>query len=343
MRTIAIVEDEKLERSALRSIITDHLSGCTIVGEAATGEEAITLIDKGGIELMLLDISIPHPDGLEVLQYLRDKNAETKVIITTAHETFHIAREAIHLKVDEYLLKPVRPQLLIEAIQTCLNISSDRSSRLRDMLRDFAGFLEQDLYHKGVILVRTYINAVYEQNEAVSDRMILDLTEALVQFCKDKQLTSEEIYSAQAYIRSIDRSKHNRYRVMQKLLTIINAIFDSTHDKYCYILDPMQRALNYIERNAVKGPTLEEISEGIYVSPCYLSRLFKKKLGVNFVAYLTNRRMELAKELLSGSKMSINAICQELSYNDLNYFCKIFKKETGMSPAKYRKQAGSAS
>jgi YesN/AraC family two-component response regulator len=53
--------------------------------------------------------------------------------------------------------------------------------------------------------------------------------------------------------------------------------------------------------------------------------------------------MEMAKELLHGSGMSINAICQELSYNDLNYFCKLFTKETGISPAKYRKQAGSAS
>jgi YesN/AraC family two-component response regulator len=127
---------------------------------------------------------------------------------------------------------------------------------------------------------------------------------------------------------------------MRKLLIIVNALFDAVYNKYCSNPDPMQNALNYIERNAEKGPTLEETAEGIHVSPCYLSRLFKKKCGVNFVAYLTNRRMELAKELLHGSKLSINAICQELSYNDLNYFCKIFKKETGTSPAQYRRQAG---
>lgn len=50
----------------------------------------------------------------------------------------------------------------------------------------------------------------------------------------------------------------------------------------------------------------------------HLSRLFKKALGVNFVACLTRRRMELAKEFLHGSGMSANFISLELSYNDLS-------------------------
>jgi YesN/AraC family two-component response regulator len=338
--TIAIVEDENLERSALRSILADHLAGCTIVGEAATGEEAMALIDKGGIELMLLDISIPRPDGLEVLQYLRKKNADTKVIITTAHETFDIAREAIHLKADEYLLKPVRPQFLIDAIRACLNISSDKSRCLCDMIRDLSIFLEQDLYHKGVILVRSYLKCIYEQHETISDRMIQDLSDALVRLCKNKFIALEAIDAAHSRICSMDRSQYNSYKVKREMMSIVDALFDAAHDQFRITSDSIQKALNYIERNAAKGPTLEETAEEIHVSPCHLSRLFKKKLGVNFIAYLTNKRVELAKELLSGSKMSINAICRELSYSDANYFCKIFKKENGISPAEYRKQAG---
>jgi YesN/AraC family two-component response regulator len=277
---------------------------------------------------------------LEVLQYLREKSADTKVIITTAHETFDIAREAIHLKADEYLLKPVRPQFLIDAIQACLNISSDKSRCLRDMIRDLSLFLEQDLYQKGVILVRSYLKCIYEQHETIADRMILDLADALVRFCKNQCIALEAIDGAHSRICSMDRSRYNGYKVMREMLSIVDALFDAAHDRFCIISDPIQKALNYIERNARKGPTLEETAEEIHVSQCYLSRLFKKKLGVNFVTYLTNKRVELAKELLSGSKMPINAICRELSYNDVNYFCKIFKKETGMSPAEYRKQAG---
>jgi YesN/AraC family two-component response regulator len=334
------VEDENLERNALRSILADHLAGCTIVGEAATGEEAMALIDKGGIELMLLDISIPRPDGLEVLQYLRKKSADTKVIITTAHETFDIAREAIHLKADEYLLKPVRPQFLIDAIQACLNISPDKSRCLRDLIRDFSIFLEQGLYYKSVVLIRTYLNCIYEQHETISDRMIPDLSDALVRLCRNKCIALEAIDAAHSRIYSMDRSQYNSYKVICEILFIVDALFDAAQDKFRITSDPIQKALNYIERNARKGPTLEETAEEIHVSPCHLSRLFKKKLGVNFVAYLTKKRVELAKDLLSGSSMTINAICRELSYNDVNYFCKIFKKETGMSPAEYRKQAG---
>jgi YesN/AraC family two-component response regulator len=338
MCTIAIVEDENLERNALRSILTNRLPGCTIIGEAATGEEAIAIIDKGGIELMLLDISIPRPDGLEVLQYLRKKSAETKVIITTAHETFDIAREALHLKADEYLLKPVRPQLLIEAIQACLSISPDRSRCLHDTMKDLTLFLEQDFYQKSVTLLRSYVKSIYEQHKSSVDRLILDFADALVQLCKDKGLTFEAIDASRSRIRSIDKNKYNSYKVIRELQSFVDALFDAEYGKFYITVDPMQKALNYIERNVNKGPTLEETAEKVHVSPCYMSRLFKKKLGVNFVAYLTSRRMELAKELLHGSNLSIDAICQELSYNDLNYFCKIFKKETGLSPAKYRKQ-----
>jgi YesN/AraC family two-component response regulator len=170
--------------------------------------------------------------------------------------------------------------------------------------------------------------------------MILDLTDALARLCKDQCIALKTIDASRSRLCSMDRSQYNSYKVMREMLSIVDALFDTAHDQFRITSDPIQKALNYIERNARKGPTLEETAEAIHVSPCHLSRLFKKKLGVNFVAYMTNKRVELAKELLSGSKLPINAICRELSYNDANYFCKIFKKETGMSPAGYRKQAG---
>lgn len=338
MCKIVIVEDESLERQALRSILTDNLAGCTILGEAATGKEAMALIDKGGIDLMLIDINIPRPSGLEVLHYLREKSAETKVIITTAHDKFDMAREAIRLKADEYLLKPVRPQLLIDTIQTCLNICPDQSRHLHAQIKRLSTLLTQDLYQEGVVLVRGYVNSLYAQQDSPPDQMVLDLADALDLLGKDKGLASPSLATHGKRLHSMRLDAKNRHKVMAELLNMLDALFETAQDNFGRTSDPMQKALNYIERNLYKGTTLEETAEHAHISSCYLSRLFKKTLGINFITYMTRKRMEVAKDLLHGSDMPVNAISLELSYNDLNYFCKSFKKEVGMSPSEYRKQ-----
>ncbi|MDR1125646.1 MAG: response regulator [Deltaproteobacteria bacterium] len=342
MCKIVIVEDESLERQALRSILTDRLAGCTILGEAATGGEAMAFIDRGGIDLMLVDINIPRPNGLEVLHYLRQKSAATKVIITTAHDKFDMAREAIRLKADEYLLKPVRPQILVDTIQSCLNILPDQSRQLRAQMERLSVLLAQDLYREGVMLLREYVNSIYGQQKSVPDQLIRELSDALLQLGTDQGLAPDELRAHAERLRLIRVDRRNRRKVMTELLSVLDALFEVAHENFGHTSDPMQKALNYIERNLFRGTTLEETAEHAHVSSCYLSRLFKKTLGVTFIAYLTGRRMGLAKELLQGSDMPVNAISLELSYNDLNYFCKCFKREVGMSPSNYRKLSASA-
>jgi YesN/AraC family two-component response regulator len=302
----------------------------------------MALIDRGGIDLMLVDINIPRPNGLEVLQYLRQKSAETKVIITTAHDKFDMAREAIRLKADEYLLKPVRPQILVDTIQACLNMRPDQSRQLRAQIKRLSALLVQDLYREGVLLLREYVNGIYRQRESAPDKLVTDLADALLQLGKDKELVSDELQRHAKRLRSMRLDERNRHKVMAELLSMMDVLFELAQENFGRTSDPMQKALNYIERNLSRGTTLEETAEHAHVSSCYLSRLFRKTLGVNFIAYLTSRRMELAKELLRGSDMPVNAISLELSYHDLNYFCRCFKKEMGLSPSVYRKHTVNA-
>jgi YesN/AraC family two-component response regulator len=63
--------------------------------------------------------------------------------------------------------------------------------------------------------------------------------------------------------------------------------------------------------------------------------LFNKELGVKFITLLTQHRVEQAKQLLKDGKLKIYAISQMVGYNDVGYFCKVFKKYTGMSPGDF--------
>lgn len=100
---------------------------------------------------------------------------------------------------------------------------------------------------------------------------------------------------------------------------------------------PIRLAKNYIQQNYMNPVTLEEVSELVGFNSSYFSTLFKKETGINFVQYLSEIRMEKAKELLKETNLSVAAICEKVGYSDLKHFTKSFKKATGIKPNEYRK------
>lgn len=99
----------------------------------------------------------------------------------------------------------------------------------------------------------------------------------------------------------------------------------------------IQTAKGYIDLNFDKHLTLDSVASHVYVSPSYLSTLFKKETGVNFSEYVTNVRMENAKRLLDDAKYTIAQISEMVGYKDVKHFSSVFQKYYQVSPAQYRK------
>lgn len=83
--------------------------------------------------------------------------------------------------------------------------------------------------------------------------------------------------------------------------------------------------------------SLTALSEEFHLHPQYISQLFKNEIGVNFLAYLTNIRMERAKKLLLSTSLSITEIAERSGYWDYRVFTKVFKKSEGITPSQYRR------
>lgn len=98
----------------------------------------------------------------------------------------------------------------------------------------------------------------------------------------------------------------------------------------------LQNAINYICENYTMSITLNELAEHTYVSTYYLSRMFKKELGKNFVEYLNEIRIEKAKELLKDNKYKTYEVAELVGIQDPHYFSKIFKKYVNMTPTEYK-------
>lgn len=103
----------------------------------------------------------------------------------------------------------------------------------------------------------------------------------------------------------------------------------------------IKQAMEYIEDNYGKDISLNEISERLNISSYYFSKLFKEETNEGFVEYLTKRRVEKAKEMLKDPARSIKEVGSDCGYSDPNYFSRIFKKSTGMTPTEYKERAGS--
>ena len=95
-------------------------------------------------------------------------------------------------------------------------------------------------------------------------------------------------------------------------------------------------AVNYVEQHYTENISLKQMAEDIFVSPPYLSNLFKEKMGVNVTAYIHEVRIEKSKKLLLDSTWSIQQIAEQVGYRNEKHFMQMFKKICGMTPSQFR-------
>lgn len=123
MLKMLIVDDEKIIREGIRDIVNWTEYGIEIAGIAANGIEAISIYEKYLPQIVITDVKMPKMDGLELTRYLSEKKTNVKVIILSGYEEFSYAQEALKLGAEDYLLKPVVPDKLIERVmqlrETC--------------------------------------------------------------------------------------------------------------------------------------------------------------------------------------------------------------------------------
>ncbi len=105
----------------------------------------------------------------------------------------------------------------------------------------------------------------------------------------------------------------------------------------CKTPSQIQRILDYIRKNLTRNIGRSEIANALYLNPEYLSRLFKREMGIGLSEYLTQERMELAKALLKNTSFPIGIIASRVGYVNFSHFAKVFKQEFGISPSEYRK------
>ena len=100
----------------------------------------------------------------------------------------------------------------------------------------------------------------------------------------------------------------------------------------------MSKVKGYLQSNYMYDVSLDSLGDILRISPSYLSSTFKKCFGVGFLDYLTELRVQAAKDLLADPLRSTAEVASLVGYESASYFTRAFKKKTGQTPTEYRQQ-----
>lgn len=172
---VVLVDDEVEVIDAIEQRIHWDILGFEVVGSATNGVKALELVEKQQPDVVITDIKMPYMDGLELARRLNKEYQNIHIIIFTGFDEFEYAEEAVHLEVEEYMLKPINALELTECMKRLKKtLDKEREERLNvtkleNYLKDSLPVLQTNLF---VSLIEGRVNEEYcrEVFEGVSDR-----------------------------------------------------------------------------------------------------------------------------------------------------------------------------
>lgn len=101
--------------------------------------------------------------------------------------------------------------------------------------------------------------------------------------------------------------------------------------------DLIRRVRHYIEEHIYDRLSRDQIAEQVYLSPDYLTRMFKREMGMSLVEYILERKVEHAKLLMDDH--SVGDVAMMMGYDNFSYFSELFKRKTGMTPSQFKRRS----
>lgn len=372
MYTLAIIDDELHMRRAILSSIDMGAMNLSLAGEASNGEEGLRLLLEQTPDIALVDINMPRKDGLTMIKEAQDAGCETQFLLLTGYDDFSYARQAVGLNVVDYLLKPINRQSLAEALSraqrrlsrqhevntrissleqknTELLISDFFSSlmagatvpdeTLQSLLHDFG--IDSSLFDNTVLVcadcpvasrddllevIRKTENRALVFRSAIGLIYVVGLSESGLKTITDTvQHTGGKLGVSKTFsgLEGLTRACNQCHAALRKAVPTINT----------QVSDAVK---TYIEAH-LSDPELSinTIAQATFITYSYLCYCFKRDCGTTINDYITQRRIDTAKQLFISGARNINRVSLDVGYNSNSYFSKSFKKIVGVSPSDF--------
>lgn len=172
-----------------------------------------------------------------------------------------------------------------------------------------------------------------------SQIVFIDLISVLNRICKEKGMDVNKLYTENKTLQERFDDFTSITEARSWFLQLFHQVLaDQGENRSQPVSEYISEAIGYIHKNYSDNISQTWVAEQIGISTVYLSKLFKDELQIGFMDYVTNYRLEKAKQLLDNHSLSNKKIAQLCGFNDDAYFSKVFKRLEGITPKEYQKR-----
>lgn len=335
MYKVLIVDDEPRVVEFLCHLVDWHSLGFEIFATAYSGKQAVSIIDNNEISVVFFDVMMAGMTGVELSKYIHDNHSEMRMVALSSYDDFDYVREILVNGASDYILKH--------------RITEDGLSSL---LSDLYMKLEED-YSKSILPVKsklklkkaivffdreginTILHECLSNIQAESDKRFLIVTElvSILQSFPDYLEYEESVAKCKAVLQN-KAINGDWDGFIQEFIQAVSscAIIDVTMVTYPY---SVRKALDFIECSYGFNIKLDDCAKVIGINSAYLSRTFHQTLRLTFIEKLNRVRIRKAKEMILRD-LSLKETAYACGFKNYNYFFKVFKKVTGITPIQYQ-------
>lgn len=364
-------------KGILSSISREELGIERVFEAADGVEALEVLDHEPSVGLVLTDIKMPRMDGIGLIREAKSKWPDLTMVIISGYDDFQFLRQAIRYGVNDYLLKPIDPVELhdvllaiMEKMEMKERLRTEGEEQLRSytLYRLVEGTIGwSELRPKMQMLHMELGSGPYTAAELQAPICLGEVEQArlaaeLDRWLQDRHLGMAFVHPSRRVICLLDGPEQIQEGVdrlhqaikelkisevlecrlgsmVEEIESIPYSFQTLSQDRPAkpHLTPVIEEVRSYIDAHCCEELSLKELSERFYISAAYLGTVFKKEMGCQFTDYVNRKRVERAVELLKTTNLRVYQIVEQVGFKDKNYFMRIFKKYTGMTPTKLRK------
>lgn len=375
MYKILFAEDELLVRLGLQNSIPWSKYEMEVAALADNGMEAYRLFEEIHPDILITDLRMEGMDGLELVKRVREIDKECAIVVISCLNDFETLRKLIPYNINAYVLKASisidevcnvleqTKEYLISIGRTAKKVIPDLEKPediiSKYLLGDAVISLEDDFE----IFEHLLLFSLGEENKDKINKLAMDFIYELV----NRQIQGEMLVTLKdkefcVFYRSTEKKMDERIkRINNSIGDFLGVRFKITHSsrrkaenlkdwfdrayvqQYDINIDEnsgkalIQKSIEYMQEHFRESLTLTDISRTIGLSVSYFSYLFKQETGKNYIEYLNEIRLLATMKDLMNTDEKVVVVAQKNGFQNLEYFSRYFKKQTGESPARWRK------
>lgn len=357
MLKMVIVDDEYPVREMLRRVVRWEEHGVDVIGIAEDGGSAINIIRQNKPDIVLTDIRMLNMDGIALSKWINESCPDIRVIFLSAYKDFENAQMAFKYGVVDYILKPLDETRLFEVIEKIREEKGRRKGET-DEINRMKEFIEEKvplLHEKFIFDLDNIFNSMKSYNwteteeyiriffnRCIKDKDIIEyphiaMSELLTVLKRLQALNGDFPDLSLSLQTAGDAKKAKSFEYMEKTaIQLFREYFITMVEHKSVNRNLVESIKEYIKNHCTEIINISDVSSLFFISPSYLSRLFKRVCGVTFSDYLLQCRMEKAKELLVKTDSKIYEVSSSAGFGSEKYFIRSFKKHFSVSPMKFR-------